>query len=145
MPLVEVFTPTGSLTDEQRAEISRQVMADTISIEGVADTPASRSISWVLWRDIDDWWVGADRVSGTDAPRYLVRVQVPEGALDDRKRGEIVERVTAAIAKTEPDPDRLTRETAAWVIIDEVPEGNWGSHGRIIGWSDIKGFLEAAT
>ena len=140
MPLVEVFTPTGALEEEQRAEISRQLMAEMISMEGVPDTPAVRSISWVLWRDIDDWWVGADKVSASD-PRYVVRVQTPEGSLEGSKRGEIVERVTAVIAKAEPDPDRLMRETALWVIIDEVPEGNWGSHGRVIGWSDIRAFL----
>lgn len=145
MPLVDIFTPTGSLKDEQRAEISRQLMAETISIEGVADTPASRSISWVLWHDIDGWWVGADRVTASDATRFVVRVQTPEGSLEGDKRAQIVERVTAVLAKSDPDPDRFTRETAAWVLIEEVAEGNWGSHGRIIGWSDIKGFLGAAT
>ena len=58
-------------------------------------------------------------------------------------RATIIERVTAAFATAEDDPDRLTRESVAWVIIDEVPEGNWGSHGRVIKYEDIMAFLGA--
>ena len=38
---------------------------------------------------------------------------------------------------------RLIRESAAWVIVDEVLEGNWGSHGRVIKYEDIMAFLGA--
>jgi phenylpyruvate tautomerase PptA (4-oxalocrotonate tautomerase family) len=46
---------------------------------------------------------------------------------DDAKRRDIVERVTRALAATDDDPARLTRDPVAWVHSNEIPEGNWGA------------------
>ncbi len=146
MPLVQVFTPKGSVSEASRQEISSRLVAEVMKAEGAPDNEAARSISWLLWHDVEEWWVGPEPVPRTDPPRYLVRVDVPAGSLDvEGKRSEIVERVTAVLAKSDQDPDRLAREPAAWVLIDEVPEGNWGSHGRIVRYPEIEAFMGAGT
>ena len=144
MPLINVFTAKNTVDEPRRQAITKQLMADILEIEGAPDSEIARSISWVLWHDVDDWWVGDERVRPGDLPRYLVRVEAPAAAFEDEsKRSTIVERVTAALAKADDDPDRLSRESVAWVIIDEVPDGNWGSHGRVIKYEDVMAFIGA--
>jgi hypothetical protein len=29
----------------------------------------------------------------------------------------------------------------AWVHINEIPEGNWGALGRVVGFADIAGYV----
>jgi phenylpyruvate tautomerase PptA (4-oxalocrotonate tautomerase family) len=76
-----------------------------------------------------------------EAPRFVVRVAVPAGSLDDAKRRDMVERVTRVLAVSDDDPARLAREPVAWVHINEVPEGNWGAMGRVVGFADIVDFV----
>ena len=142
MPLIEVFMPKDTIEPGKRDELGKQLVAEVMRAEGVPDTDTGRSISWLLWHDIDAWWVGQDRISATD-PRYVVRVGVPEGAMDDTKRGAIIQAVTAVLAKSEDDPSRLEREPAAFVIIDELRDGNLGAMGRVSRFSDIKQLLSA--
>jgi phenylpyruvate tautomerase PptA (4-oxalocrotonate tautomerase family) len=141
MPFVEVFTPQGAISKETRAEIAESLVAEVMRAEGAPDTDTARSISWLLWREIDEWWVGSDRVNASEPARYVVRVGVPAGSLDDWKRKDIIERVTAVLAKAEPDPTRLEREPVAWVHINEIPEGDWGAMGRVIRFPDIAAYV----
>jgi phenylpyruvate tautomerase PptA (4-oxalocrotonate tautomerase family) len=146
VPLVQVFTPTGAVSKETRDEISGELLAEVMRAEGAPYNAAAKEISWLLWHEVDAWWVGDDRVSDAGPPRYLVRVAVPAASMDsDAKRAEIVQRATAVMAKSEDDPSRLEREPAAWVLIDEVPEGNWGALGQVVRYNDIRGFIGTAA
>jgi len=141
MPFVEVFTPKGAISSEARTEIAEALVGEVMRAEGAPDNEAARSISWLLWHEIDEWWVGASRLDGSEPVRYVVRVGVPAGSLDHWKRTDIIERATAVLAKAEPDPERLEREPVAWVHIDEIPEGNWGAMGRVVRFPDIAAFV----
>jgi phenylpyruvate tautomerase PptA (4-oxalocrotonate tautomerase family) len=145
MPFVEVFTPKGAVSSDARAAISEALVGEVMRAEGAPDTETARSISWLMWHEIDEWWVGADRLNGSEPARYVVRVGVPAGSLDDWKRKDIVERAHAVLAKADPDPDRLEREPIAWVHIDEIPEGNWGAMGRVVRFGDIAGYVLDGT
>ena len=146
MPLFQIFVAKDTVDESRRAAITRELIAEVLEVEGAPDTPAARSINWVLWHEIDEWWVGTDRVDASDAPFYLVRVETPAASLEgESKRERIIERVTAVLAKTDDDPDRLSRESVAWVLIDEVPEGNWGSRGHVIRYEDIKAYLARSS
>ena len=137
MPLIQVFAPKASVSERRRQEISRALLDEVIEVEGAPDTPLVRSITWVMWREIDEWWVGSAPLSGDDPPRYIVQVGVPGGAMDDAKRQAMVEGVTQVLAKSDDDPDRFTREPAAFVVVDEIPDGSWGTMGRVIRYSEL--------
>lgn len=65
------------------------------------------------------------------APRYLVRVTVPQSWSNDRQfAANIVPMVTEAIAGTEPEPERLRREPHCVVQIVGLREHCVGVHGR---------------
>ena len=143
MPLVQVIAPKDSVSKQRRKEISRALLDEVIEAEGAPDTPLVRSITWVMWHEIDEWWVGSAPLSADDPPRYIVQVGVPEGAMDDAKRQAMVERVTQVLAKADDDPDRFTREPAAFVIVDEIPDGSWGTTGRVICYPELVSLVKS--
>ncbi|KAB2350150.1 tautomerase family protein [Actinomadura rudentiformis] len=109
--------------------------------EGAPDTEAARSISWLVVNEIDAWFVGGRQLPAGEKPKYVVRVGVPAGSMNDDKRHDIVRRVTRVLADADTDPERLTQANAAWVHINEIPEGNWGAGGEIVRIEDIAAFV----
>lgn len=100
-----------------------------MNAEGAPDSESARAISWLVWHDVAAWSVGGRPPKASEPPRYVVRVSVPAGSMNDQKRSEMVTRVTTVLAEVDDDPDRMANEPAAWVHITEVPEGNWGGAG----------------
>ena len=137
MPFVELIIPRGALNEDQRRRIGGDLVTEIMRAEGAPDTAAARAISWLVVNEIDEFWIGGRRWSEQDGARYVVRVGVPQGALTDEKRTDMVERVTKVLAQVDPQPQRLTEEPVAWVHINEVPEGNWGAQGKIVRLRDI--------
>lgn len=137
MPFVELFAPKDALAGARGKRMTEQLVAEVMAAEGAPDTEAARSISWLVVNEPDAWFVGGRPISAAEPPRYVVRVSVPGGSLDDAKRADMVERVTRVLAEAEDDPQRLYREPHAWVHIVEIPDGNWGAAGRVYRLPDI--------
>jgi phenylpyruvate tautomerase PptA (4-oxalocrotonate tautomerase family) len=137
VPFVELFVPKGSLDEDRREKIGAQLVSEVMIAEGAPDTEAARSISWLVVNEIDAWFVGGRRLPAGEKPKYVVRVGVPAGSMNDDKRRDIVRRVTRVLADADGDPGRFAEATAAWVHINEIPEGNWGARGEIVRIEDI--------
>jgi 4-oxalocrotonate tautomerase len=56
----------------------------------------------------------------------LARISVGAGLLSPEQRSTLIAEVTDALVKAEGNP-KLRPYT--YVIIDEVPDGNWGANG----------------
>jgi phenylpyruvate tautomerase PptA (4-oxalocrotonate tautomerase family) len=139
MPFVELFAPKGAL--DGKDDVSKRLVTEVMKAEGAPDNEAARSISWLVVNEPDAWFAGGEALPDGDPPRYVVRVSVLAGAMDDAKRTDIVERVTRVLAEADDDPERLYRESVAWVQIIEVREGNWGSAGRVVRFEDFAKFV----
>lgn len=137
MPFVELFVPKGSLDQEHREKIGSQLVSEVMLAEGAPDTEAARAISWLVVNEIDAWFVGGRQLSVGDSPKYVVRVGVPAGSMNDDKRRDIVRRVNRVLADADEDPARFADAATAWVHINEIPEGNWGARGEIVRIEDI--------
>ncbi|MFI6866344.1 4-oxalocrotonate tautomerase family protein [Nocardia sp. NPDC050406] len=137
MPFVELFVPKGSLNEEAREEIGGRLVSEVMLAEGAPDTEMARSISWLVVNEVDAWFVGGRRLPVGEKPKYVVRVGVPAGSMNDDKRADIVRRVTKVLADADEEPARFTDAAAAWVHINEVPEGNWGARGQVVRTEDI--------
>ncbi len=138
MPFVEVFStgvPAGV-----RSSVEEHLVREVMAAEGAPDTEVARDISWLVWHRVDGWSVGGRCPGPGEGPRYLVRVTVPAGSMDDGKRAEMVERVTRVLAEAEGG-DRVLREPVAWVHVVELPEGTWGALGRVVRFPDIAGYV----
>jgi phenylpyruvate tautomerase PptA (4-oxalocrotonate tautomerase family) len=141
MPFVEVFSTPGTPRPEQRKQIAERLVAEVMVAEGAPDNEFARAISWLVWHDIAAWSIGGQVASADEPPRYVVRVSVPAASLTDAKREEIVRGVTRVLADADDEPERLYTSIASFVLIDEVPEGNWGGIGRVVRFNEISSYV----
>ncbi|MEU0568774.1 hypothetical protein ABZ297_25810 [Nonomuraea sp. NPDC005983] len=120
-------------------------MSEVMLAEGAPDSPEAREISWLVVNEPDAWYVGGRQVLDEEPPRYVVRVSVPAGSLDDDKRADMITRITRVLSQAEDDPERLYDRPVAWVHVVEISDGNWGAAGRVFRLPDIVSFVTGAA
>ena len=135
MPMINVFKPKGSLSRSQVELLTEKLTNALLNIEGV-DNEASRSIAWVMFHDVDpDQWAVGGRFDDHYVPeggRFLVVVSVPNGGLFARgKKDDVATAVNQAIREVLNLPGADDELWAPWVIVNDVPNGNWGAGGVI--------------
>jgi phenylpyruvate tautomerase PptA (4-oxalocrotonate tautomerase family) len=135
MPRLELTFPEGALTDDIKAELPARMAETMLEWEGAPDAPFFRAISWTHLHELP---AGAMHTADGQAQdsQFIVDVTVPEGALSDRRRAGLVKDLTALIT----DAAGLADEDAirVWVIVNEVPDGNWGAGGEIIRFEALR-------
>jgi phenylpyruvate tautomerase PptA (4-oxalocrotonate tautomerase family) len=116
--------------------VGRQVL----EVEGGTGAPLERAITWVFIFEVDGdaWSVGGEPVTADRQARFLTRVTVPAGSMDDQRRECIAARVQHEIVATlgyDPGPINCM------CLINEVPTGNWSGGGLIVGFVDVMRML----
>ncbi len=64
----------------------------------------------------------------------LAQIRGVSGYLTDDQKEQLIERVTDAILSVEGEGLR----SVTWVLIDDVPEGQWGIGGKSITAEDVR-------
>jgi phenylpyruvate tautomerase PptA (4-oxalocrotonate tautomerase family) len=123
VPLVEMTIPTGSIAPEARAALTDELRTLMLRAERAPDTEFFRSITWV-------------QITEVDSPGFVVRPTVPEGALSERRKAELVESFTKAIMEAAALGEG--EGLRVWVIVNEVPDGNWGAGGQVIRFAQLR-------
>jgi phenylpyruvate tautomerase PptA (4-oxalocrotonate tautomerase family) len=141
MPMMNVFTPKDALTRPQVELLTEKLTRALLLIEGV-DNNASRSIAWVMFHEVnaDQWAVGGrfDDYFVPEGGRFLVFVSVPNGGLfAPGKKDDVAKSVDQAIREVLGLPAEEDKRWAPWVIVNDVPNGNWGAGGLIRSLWDI--------
>lgn len=145
MPLVELIATKGALDGAAGTRVKERLLAEVMAVEGAPDTEAARAISWLVVHEPDTWLVGGAEPAATDPPRYVVRISVPAGSLDDTKRAAMAERVTALLAELDDEPDRLRERPDAWIHLIEIADGNWGAFGRVVRLPDVVSYVTTGS
>jgi phenylpyruvate tautomerase PptA (4-oxalocrotonate tautomerase family) len=141
VPIIKLHYPVGRLDKETKATLSQKLTDVLVQMEGGANTHGGRAFATVLFTAVaeDDWWVGG----GTDdkfvssGGKFLAHVTIPEGYMNTAHKSEVHAWVTTAILDTIGAGDDSAAGRSIQVIIDEVPEGNWGAGGRTISLESI--------
>ncbi|MFD3580937.1 4-oxalocrotonate tautomerase family protein [Streptomyces sp. NPDC058683] len=132
MPMIRLTVPTGALTEEGRAAVQRDLAAVLLRWEGAPDTAFFRSQAWSYLAELPE---GTQTTAEDDAPRFLVEVTVPQGALSERRKAGLVQDVTTTVlAAAGLAPDDALR---VWVLVHEQPDGTWGAGGSVIRYADL--------
>jgi phenylpyruvate tautomerase PptA (4-oxalocrotonate tautomerase family) len=128
MPLIEATLSKGLLTAKARAALADDLAGAVLRAEGASDTPRSRALSWVFVNEAPE---GTWSVKGTPplGPRVLVRITVPDWSLSKARRRKVGRDVHRVLSTHLGRPLGLEE---AWVLIHEVPEGNWNAGGQDI-------------
>ncbi|WP_406438259.1 tautomerase family protein [Streptomyces sp. NBC_00631] len=139
MPMIRLTVPSGALTDEGSRTVRRDLAAVLLRWEGAPDTAFFRAQAWSYLVELPD---GAQTTAEDDAPRFLVEVTVPAGALSERRRAGLVEDATrtvlAAAGLTADDAPRV------WVLVHEQPDGTWGAGGSVVRYADLAALAKGA-
>ncbi|GGW86761.1 tautomerase family protein [Streptomyces caelestis] len=132
MPMIRLTAPAAALTAQGRQSIQRDLAAVLLRWEGAPDTAFFRAQAWSYLTELPE---GAQTTAEDDAPRFLVEVTVPQGALSERRKAGLVEEAT----KTVLAAAGLGRDDAprVWVLVREQPDGTWGAGGSVIRYADL--------
>ena len=134
MPQIELTVPRGALSDDALDSVMAEATTTLLRWEGApVDSAGAREVSWGYVHEVDPartYHGGAPDASG--APRYRFDITVPAGALNDEKKNGLVGDLTRLVLSAEgvdadADPAAGMR---VWVLVHDVPEGNWGGAGR---------------
>ncbi|WP_329343692.1 tautomerase family protein [Streptomyces sp. NBC_00663] len=132
MPMIRLTVPAGALTEQGRRSVQRDLAAVLLRWEGASDTAFFRAQAWSYLTELPD---GAQTTAEDDAPRFLVEVNVPQGALSERRKAGLVEEATKTVlAAADLGLDDALR---VWVLVHEQPEGTWGAGGSVIRYADL--------
>jgi len=141
MPIMQVRYPEAALDAERKAALARRLTELLIAMEGGANTTGGRAFAWVLFTPVklDDWWVGGETGDAFVAPpgKFLVHVAIPEGYMNAAQKSDVHSAVNAAIVDVIDGTRQAKLGSSVLVVIDEVPEGNWGAAGRTISLASI--------
>jgi len=141
MPIIQVHYPQGALDQQLKATLAQKLTNVLSKMEGGAGTRAGRAFASVLMTQVeeDSWWVGGE-LDGTfvaKAGKFLVYVTIPEGYMNATHKSEVHSWVNAAILEVMGLQEEPSAGANILVIINEVPEGNWGAGGQTIGLGSI--------
>lgn len=132
MPMIRLTVPSGSLTEEGRRTVQRDLAAVLLRWEGAPDTAFFRAQAWSYLVELPE---GAQTTAEDDVPRFLVEVTVPQGALSERRKAGLVQDATRTVlAAAGLSEDEVLR---VWVLVQEQPDGTWGAGGSVIRYADL--------
>ena len=141
MPVLQVYHPQGSLISDAKAALAGKLTDVLLAMEGGARTPGGVAFASVLFTEVPtgDWWVGGRTdLTHVAAPgKFLVRVSIPEGYMNQAHKSEVHAAVNGAILSVVGDPNDRQQGGSVLVIIDEVTEGHWGARGTTISLASI--------
>ena len=132
MPLIDLTLPQGSISPDDRAKLADELVAVVLRAERAPDTDFFRSVTWAFVHDLPEGAVTAAAAGSV----FRVVFTVPQGALSERRKQELVSEATKAISAAAG----LGEEEGlrVFVLIDEVPEGNWGAAGNVVHFEQLR-------
>jgi phenylpyruvate tautomerase PptA (4-oxalocrotonate tautomerase family) len=132
MPLMDLTLPQGTIDADARSALVDDLTTVLLRAERAPDTDFFRSITWTHVHELP---AGDVLAAGrpVDGPIVRLEVTTPEGALSDRRRGELVAEATRVIReRIDVDPMRV------WVLCHEVAEGSWGAGGQVVQFQQLR-------
>jgi len=135
MPMLELTVPEGALSEESKRELPGEMAAALLRWEGAPDTEFFRGISWGHLNELPAEAMHTADGPGQD-PHAVVNVSVPDGALSDRRKAGLVEELTKLVLDASGwGSDAGLR---VWVLLRDVPEGNWAANGQIVHFEQLR-------
>jgi phenylpyruvate tautomerase PptA (4-oxalocrotonate tautomerase family) len=128
MPMVDLYYPSGSLTQDAKDKLLAGLSATCLKWEGIDINDGSQSVAWVYLHEIPRENIAAGGKPLAQAV-YRVHVNVMVGFIDYERIEGMAEEVTRAVV--EADGTAGTGEGRVFVIVNEVPSGTWAVDGKV--------------
>jgi phenylpyruvate tautomerase PptA (4-oxalocrotonate tautomerase family) len=136
MPIMDVRYASNTLDSTSKVALAKRLTDILIQMEGGANTQDGRNFSWVYFTEYaeNDLWVAGSNVTLRSVPAFMVHISIPEGYMNRLHKNEVHAWVASAIVDA---THANLSDVQLLTIIDEVPEGNWGSRGLPISLESI--------
>jgi phenylpyruvate tautomerase PptA (4-oxalocrotonate tautomerase family) len=134
MPKLDLTITADVLSEERKPELMRELGAALLHWEGAPDTEFFRSITWGHLHELPAEAVHTP--DGVAEPHAILDITIPAGALSERRKSGIVEDATKLVL----DATGWGAEAGVrvWVLIHEVPDGNWGAAGQVVRFEQLR-------
>jgi phenylpyruvate tautomerase PptA (4-oxalocrotonate tautomerase family) len=135
MPKIDVTFTAGAIAADAQRELAPRIAQAMLRWEGAPDAAFFRAISWVHLHELPAG--GAYTADGpAELSQFVIDVTVPTGALSERRRAGLIDEFTTLVREAAAlgDDDALR----VWVIVHEVPDGNWGAGGQIVRFEQLR-------
>ncbi|HSD23965.1 MAG TPA: tautomerase family protein [Solirubrobacterales bacterium] len=134
MPRLDLTISADVLSEEAKPELMRKLGAALLRWEGAPDTEFFRSITWSHLHELPAEAIQTP--DGVAEPHAMLDITIPSGALSDRRKAGIVEDATKLVL----DATGWGKEAGVriWVLIHEVPDGNWGAAGQVVRFEQLR-------
>jgi phenylpyruvate tautomerase PptA (4-oxalocrotonate tautomerase family) len=139
MPRLDLTITADVLTEEQKPEMLRELGAALLHWEGAPDTEFFRSITWAHLHEVPASSIQTP--DGEAAPHAILDITVPGGALSERRKAGIVEDATKIVLDT--TGWGAEAGVRVWVLIHDVPDGNWGAAGQVVRFEQLRDAAKA--
>jgi phenylpyruvate tautomerase PptA (4-oxalocrotonate tautomerase family) len=137
VPLIDLTMPAGAIDADRRSDLVKTLGDTMLRWEGAPDTEFFQSIMWVHVHELPaDAVNAAGRPIGPEDVHFIVKATVPQGALSDRRKEGLVKDMTEAVLQAAGLGDDAGLRV--WVLINEVPEGNWGAAANIVRFEQLR-------
>jgi 4-oxalocrotonate tautomerase family enzyme len=137
LPILHVYVTEGLLDDGQKKRLFEGLTKAVLRGEAAPDNAKTRSVTWVFLHEMKKgtWAVGG---VVSDSLRFLVEIEIPQGALNDRRR----QRMAAGVGQVLTDiAGRELPMVDSMVKIQEVIDGDWSAGGKVLRLRDIAAFV----
>ncbi|MFJ5095787.1 4-oxalocrotonate tautomerase family protein [Streptomyces sp. NPDC088557] len=137
MPLVEITVPEGSVTGAA-AEVLQQRVADSVlTAMQLPHTDFFASATWVYVREAPKGLA----VTGAGTPPGVLVVLTPlKGFLTPERNEALGAEVTRHTREATGSAD-----TVVWLVVNEIPEGNWAVNDALTRRAKIDEFIAEAA
>lgn len=141
MPLITVHLPQNNFTGRQKKAFAQKATDILLTLEGMAENPKAQNLSWVQFTEFceEDFFMAGHSV---EKPHYRIEVKVFQGTMNAKKKQKLTEQLTHLILRLEQTDDNLLNAARIWVMIEEVPNGNWGGAGKIYRIEDLMQIMQ---
>jgi phenylpyruvate tautomerase PptA (4-oxalocrotonate tautomerase family) len=134
VPTISLTTPVDAIPAGARSALLQDLGDALRRAERVPDNEFFQANTWA-------WLTEAQLHVGGGAPRFLVNAQVPEGGLNAKTKAELVSAATDLIAEAAGLPEE--QRGSIWVLVNEIPNGNWGAGGAVIDFEQLRSLARA--
>jgi phenylpyruvate tautomerase PptA (4-oxalocrotonate tautomerase family) len=139
--MIRITHHRDAFTPAQKAQIAEKLSEAILIAEFGTITAGGQAVSYVLFNEVDpktSWFVGGKlEVNPPKAGRFLFDSYIPVGAATQAEKTELQVAIHKAVTEILDLDGTFPCRIGDWVLIHEVPEGNWGAGGRTVGVSDI--------
>jgi phenylpyruvate tautomerase PptA (4-oxalocrotonate tautomerase family) len=98
-------------------------------------------VAYVIFEEVDpktSWFVGGKPdLNPPKGGRLLFDIVYPVGASSQQDKSALHAKINEIVAKTFDLDGSFPNRASDWVLVHEVPDGNWGASGVTIGIREI--------